>query len=72
LYIGDRVLSNALGKVKVGVEVVDNLSEDTSPVDRVDSSETMCGVEVYIREEGFDGVLQGRVDEGQPTDYFLI
>lgn len=59
MHIGDRVLSDALREVKVGVEVVDDLSEDTGPVDRVDGSETMCGVEVYVREEGLDSVLQG-------------
>ena len=39
------------------MEVVDDLSEDTSPVDRVDGSKTMGGVEVDIREEGLDGIL---------------
>ena len=41
------------------MEVVNDLSEDTSPVDRIDGSETMGGVEVDVREEGLDSVLQG-------------
>jgi hypothetical protein len=44
-------------EMEVGVEVVDDLGEDTGPVDRVDSSETVCGVELYIGEERLDRVL---------------
>lgn len=42
---------------EVGVEVVDDLSEDSSPVDRVDGPEAVSRVEERIREEGFDSVL---------------
>lgn len=43
--------------MEVGVEVVDDLGEDTGPVDRVDSSKTVCGVEFYVRKERLDRVL---------------
>ena len=44
--------------MEVGVEVVDDLGEDTSPVDRVDGSESMRRVEIDVREKGLDGVLR--------------
>jgi hypothetical protein len=48
--------------MEVGMEVVDDLGENTGPVDRVDSSETVCGVEFYIGEERLDRVLPGVSD----------
>lgn len=47
-----------LGKVKVRVEVVDDLSEDSGPVDRVDGAEAVGAVEFGVGEEGFDDVLR--------------
>ena len=44
--------------LEVGGEVVDGLSEDTSPVDRVDSSEVVGRVEFHVVEEEFDDVLR--------------
>lgn len=43
--------------MEVGVEVVNDLGKDTGPVDRVDSSETVCGVEFDVGEERLDRVL---------------
>lgn len=44
--------------LEIGGEVVDGLSEDTSPVDRVDSSEVVGRVEFHVVEEEFDDVLR--------------
>ena len=55
--VGDGVLPHFGGKVEVGVEIVDDLSEDPGPVDRVDSSQSVGRVEIDIREEGLDRVL---------------
>lgn len=41
----------------MGVEVVDDLSEDAGPVDGVYGSEAVGRVEEGVGEEGFDGVL---------------
>lgn len=40
------------------MEIVDDLSEDPGPVDRVDSSQSVSCVEIDIREEGLDRVLR--------------
>ena len=45
------------GKRKVRVDVVDDLSEDTSPVDAVDRAEAVSAVDLGIGEESFDNIL---------------
>jgi len=51
--------------LEVGREVVDGLSEDTSPVDRVDSSEVVGRVEFHVVEEEFDDVLRNSEGKGE-------
>lgn len=47
-----------LGEGEVGVEVVDDLGEDTGPVDGVDGTKVMRRVDVGISEQGLDDVLK--------------
>jgi hypothetical protein len=47
---------------KVGREVVDRLGEDARPVDRVDGSESVFGVELGVGEERLDDVLKAAKD----------
>src|SRR5690606_35238252 len=42
---------------EVGVEVVDGLGEDASPVDAVYGAELVGRVDLGVGEEGFDNVL---------------
>jgi hypothetical protein len=56
LGLGDVVRELGLD-VEVGGEVVDSLSEDTGPVDRVDGAEVEAGVELGVVEELLDDVL---------------
>lgn len=51
------ILPGLFGELEVSGEVVDDLSEDTGPVDRVDSTETVSSVELGIGEEGLDDAL---------------
>jgi hypothetical protein len=45
------------GQREVRVEVVDSLGEDARPVDRVDGTELVAGVDVGVGEEGLDDIL---------------
>lgn len=45
-------------QVEVGAEVVDDLGEDTRPVDGVDGSEVVRSVERRVGEESLDNVLR--------------
>lgn len=45
-------------QVEVGAEVVDDLGEDTRPVDGVDRSEVVRSVERRVGEESLDNVLR--------------
>jgi hypothetical protein len=49
-------------EMEVGVEVVNDLGENTGPVDRVDSSESVCGVEFNVGKERLDRVLPNVAD----------
>ncbi len=40
------------------MEVVDCLRQNARPVNGVDGSEVVCGVELGVGEESFDNVLQ--------------
>jgi hypothetical protein len=59
-------------KMKVGVEIVDDLGEDTGPVDRVDSAETMRAVELDVGEERLDGVLPRGFPHRRITNQFNV
>jgi len=55
----DDVVGELTLDVEEGREVVDGLGEDASPVDRVDGTEAVLGVEGRVGEEGLDDVLWG-------------
>ena len=46
--------------MEVGEEVVNSLSENASPVDRVDSAESVLIVEFTISEKSFYDILYAR------------
>ncbi len=43
------------------MEVVDDLGEDSSPVDGVDSAKVQCLVGLIVGEESLDNILEGAV-----------
>lgn len=47
--------------MEVGKEVVDGLREDTGPIDGVDGSKAMSGIEFLVCEKCFDDVL-GKIE----------
>lgn len=49
----------------MGVEVVDDLGENAGPVDRINSSKPVGGIELGVGEERLDGVLKGQGYWGQ-------
>jgi len=54
----ENVVRDVVLNLEVGGEVVDGLSEDTCPVDRIDSSEVVARVEFHVVEEEFNDVLE--------------
>ena len=52
-----RVGGELRADMEEGEEVVDGLGEDTRPVDRVNCTESVSGVEFSVAEQGLDDIL---------------
>jgi hypothetical protein len=78
LNIPPRSFGKVPLEVEVREEVVDGLSEDASPVDRVDCSEFVLGVEFLVSEECLDNILslgfsmRGRASSSSVSDLAVI
>lgn len=56
-FVAELEVGGGLGEGEVGVEVVDDLGEDASPVDGVDGAKVERGVDVLVGEEDLEDIL---------------